>query len=240
MNTFSRVLFALLFTVVIAIFAFFNFNKYSKTAMEETSESIQFLALGDSYTIGEKVEYAERWPVQLRRALIANKKMTIDSVTFIAKTGWTTDELMAGIDAAQIEGNTYDWVSLSIGVNNQYRGRDTTEYRLELRSLIDRALAFANNDTNRLFLVNIPDWGVTPFAAKMERDEKQVGIQIDAFNQIMREEAARANLVYVDINGISKQAKFDANLVAEDGLHPSAAMYSQWVIEILNHVDFTR
>lgn len=239
MNTIARIIFIVLFVLSMGIFAFFNYNKYSRSTMESDAKPIKFLALGDSYTIGESVEYLERWPIQLRRALIASKKLTIDSVEIIAKTGWTTDELNNGIDEAAIDGNTYDWVSLSIGVNNQYRGRDTTEYRIELRSLIERALTFANNDTNRLILVNIPDWGVTPFANKMGRDEQQVGIQIDAFNHIMWEEAERAKVKYIDINELSKRAKMDPSLIAEDGLHPSAAMYALWVIEIMNQVDFT-
>ena len=240
MTTLSRILFAVLFIAVMAMYAFFNFNRHSNSILENEPNPIQYLALGDSYTIGESVSELERWPTQLQRALIANRKLRIDTVLIIAETGWTTDELNVGIDTAKIEGNTYDWVSLSIGVNNQYRGNDTTEYRVELRALIERALAFANNDTNRFFLVNIPDWGFTPFAAEKERDEKIVGQEIETFNQIMRDEAAKAKLAYVDINVISKLAKMDPSLTAEDGLHPSGAMYAQWVIEILNSVDFTR
>lgn len=240
MTSLSRIIFIIFVVLSIGMFAYFNYNQYSKTTMEIENKPVTFLALGDSYTIGESVEYLERWPIQLRRALIASKKLTIDSVQIIAKTGWTTDELNVGIDAEQIDGTTYDWVSLSIGVNNQYRGKDTTEYRVELRALIDRALAFADQKKERLFLVNIPDWGVTPFAKKMDRDEQQVGIQIDAFNQIMREEADLAGLAYVDINEISKGAKFDPSLIAEDGLHPSGKMYALWVVEIIKYIDFIR
>jgi lysophospholipase L1-like esterase len=162
--------------------------------------------------------------------------LVVEQVIFIATTGWTTDELIKGMDDAKIDDQRFDLVSLSIGVNNQYRGRDTAEYRIQLKELIDRALVLAENKTERLFLMSIPDWGVTPFATNNGRNAEQVGKEIDQFNQIMKEEAALYGLYYEDINPISKEAASNSALVANDGLHPSGEMYTLWVKQLMeNH-----
>jgi len=176
-----------------------------------------YLALGDSYTIGESVPEAERFPNQLARALkIANPEI-------IAKTGWTTDELNAAIDAAKPKG-PYKLVTLLIGVNNQYRGRDAEEYRGEFAALLERAIGFAGGDAKRVIVISIPDWGVTPFADG--RDRATIGAEIDRYNAVNREETRRAGAHYVDITPVSREKK---SLVADDGLHPSGAMYAEWV-----------
>ena len=176
----------------------------------------RFLALGDSYTIGEGVAESERWPV----LLAARDGFAPPEI--IAQTGWTTDELSAAIDVAAPRG-PYDLVSLLIGVNNQYRGRDAEEYRREFAALLGRAIGFAGGDPSRVLVVSIPDWGVTPFAEG--RDRAQIAEEIDRYNAINREEAARTRARYADITGISRQF---ANELAADGLHPSGAMYRRW------------
>lgn len=186
-------------------------------------ERPRFLALGDSYTIGEAVGERERWPVVLA------KKLDLADPIIIARTGWTTDELSAAIDAARPAG-PFDLVTLLIGVNNQYRGRSAAEYRREFASLLERAIAFGGGDARRVVVVSIPDWGVTPFAA--DRDRAAIAGEIDQFNAINREEAARAGARYVDVTTISRRAATDASLNASDGLHPSAEMYRQWVAVI--------
>jgi lysophospholipase L1-like esterase/phosphohistidine phosphatase SixA len=189
----------------------------------------RFLALGDSYTIGESVVAAERWPVQLAAAL-HSKGVEVGEPQIIAKTGWTTDELNAAIDAAKPEG-TYDLVTLLIGVNNQYRGRDAEQYRREFAALLRRAIGFAGGKAGQVVVVSIPDWGVTPFAKG--RDRAKIAREIDQFNAINREEAAGAGARYADVTPISRRAPAEPNLVAGDGLHPSAAMYTEWVGVIL-------
>jgi lysophospholipase L1-like esterase len=184
----------------------------------------RFLALGDSYTIGEAVSETERWPVVLA------KKLNLADPMIIAKTGWTTDELNAAIDVAR-PGGPFDLVTLLIGVNNQYRGRSAEEYRSEFVALLGRAIAFAGGDAGRVVVVSIPDWGVTPFAA--DRDRVKIAREIDQFNAINREEAARAGAHYADVTAISRGAATDPALTASDGLHPSAKMYQQWVDVIL-------
>ena len=187
------------------------------------------LALGDSYTIGESVAIADRWPNQLARALRA-KGTAVADPEIIARTGWTTDELSSAIDAAKPHG-PYALVTLLIGVNNQYRGRSAEQYRKEFAALLQRAVAFAGGDAKRVVVVSIPDWGVTPFASG--RDRATIAAAIDHFNAVAHEESNRAGAHFADVTPASRHAATDATLVAPDGLHPSAAMYAQWVKAIL-------
>jgi lysophospholipase L1-like esterase len=195
----------------------------------------RYLALGDSYTIGESVPEKERWPNQLEDLLGQEGHAT--DVTIIARTGWTTDELWQGIQAREIS-PPYDMVSLLIGVNNQYRGRDIEEYREQFVFLLNKSTEYAGGDANRVIVLSIPDWGVTPFAG--DRDAKKIAQEIDRFNSINREETEKTGAHYIDITPISRQAVNDPALVAGDGLHPSGKMYAEWaklalpnVLEIL-------
>jgi lysophospholipase L1-like esterase len=190
---------------------------------------VRFLALGDSYTIGEGVAADERWPVQLAARMRA-EGVPMDDPTIIATTGWTTNELAAGIARATPTGS-YDLVSLLIGVNNQYRGRDRKEYRQQFAALLEQAIAFAGGDPQRVIVLSIPDWGVTPFAAS--RHAERVTGEINAFNTINAEETARLGARYVDITPLSRQAAADLTLLADDGLHPSGTMYTAWTELVL-------
>jgi len=189
-----------------------------------------FLALGDSYTIGEGVAVDGRWPARLA-GLLRDGGVAIGEPRIVATTGWTTDELDAGIDAAQAQspiGQDHALVSLLVGVNNQYRGRPLDEFRIQFAALLQRAIAFAGGEPQRVLVLAIPDWGVTPFAVAQSRDPAVVAAQIDAFNAVCREEAARAGAHWVDIAPISRERGGEAGMLAEDGLHPSAAMYALW------------
>lgn len=185
----------------------------------------RILCLGDSYTIGESVAPTERWPVQLALRL-REQGVPVSDPEIIAQTGWTTDELNGAIDEAKPKG-PYDLVTLLIGVNNQYRGRGAEEYRQEFRSLLERAIGFAGGRPNRVIVLSIPDWGVTPFAAG--RDRGRIAREIDEFNRINKEEARRAWARYVDITPASREAARSPALTAGDGLHPSGEMYRRWV-----------
>jgi lysophospholipase L1-like esterase len=196
----------------------------SMTATPSSTQSIRYLALGDSYTIGESVAENERWPSQLA-AMFAEKNIQTE-VTIIARTGWTTDELWQGIQANTPQG-TYDLVSLLIGVNDQYRGSNVEDYRGQFRFLLKKSIEYAGGDANHVIVLSIPDWGVTPFAA--DRDHEQIAKDIDVFNSVNREEAESVGVHYVDITPISRQALNDSALVAFDGLHPSGKMYKLWV-----------
>jgi lysophospholipase L1-like esterase len=182
----------------------------------------RYFAIGDSYTIGESVTAAERFPHQLAREL------DLPEPLIVAKTGWTTDELSNALDTIRVAG-PYDLVTLLIGVNNQYRGRDAEQYRVEFAELLRRAINFAGDNPKKVIVVSIPDWGVTPFAEG--RDRAKIAAEIDRYNAINREEAAKAGARYVDITPISRGN--DPALVAGDGLHPSAKQYTEWVKLIL-------
>ena len=184
-----------------------------------------FLALGDSYTIGEGVAEDGRWPVQLVARLRA-AHIEAQAPRIIATTGWTTDELSAAMDAADLVPR-YGLVTLLIGVNNQYRGRSQAEYREQFLALLERAIALAG-DARRVVVVSSPDWGVTPFAEG--RDRAAIAHEIDAFNAIARDEAHRAFARWVDVTGISRA---HAGEVVDDGLHPSARQYARWADAIL-------
>jgi len=182
---------------------------------------MRFLALGDSYTIGEGVTPAERWPVQLA-ALLRAKGVALDEPEIVARTGWTADELKAGIAAAGPRG-PFDLVTLLIGVNDQYRGHPVEGFRPSFRALLAQAVGFAGGDAHRVLVVSIPDWGATPFAAG--RDRARVAREIDAFNAVSREEAARAGVRTLDVTG-STRAHPEEHV--DDGLHPSGRQYRRW------------
>lgn len=187
----------------------------------------RYLALGDSYTIGEGVEPAENFPQQLA-ARLRGEGFSVADPEIIARTGWTTDELRAGIRERAPRG-PYDLVTLLIGVNNQYRGRDTETYRAEFAELLELAIAFAGNRPQRVVVLSIPDWGVTPFA----QGRANVGAEIERFNAVNRAETLSLGAHYIDIMPDSRRARHDATLIASDGLHPSAKMYRAWVEQLL-------
>lgn len=185
-----------------------------------------FLALGDSYTIGEGVPANESWPMQLTARLRAGG-IAIDDPQIIALTGWTTDELSAAMDATTLH-PPYSLVTLSIGVNNQYRGRPLAEYREQFRALLARTIALAGGEAPHVIVVSIPDWGVTPYARGEGRDARQVATQIDAFNAVARAETDSAHANWIDVTGISRDAQ-TRHLLTADGLHPSSPQYARWV-----------
>jgi len=213
------------FFFLILFFFFYQCNENPSTEMKTMS----FLALGDSYTIGESVLPLERFPNILYQKM-NQEGILLSEPRIIAKTGWTTDELAGAIAQSNLNDSVFSMVSLLIGVNNQYRGRDTANYRIEFTDLLEKAISFAANKADRVIVLSIPDWGVTPFAAN--RDTLLIAAQIDAFNLINREISKKYGVYYVDITDISRLAKMQANLIAADGLHPSPLMYQMWVDKI--------
>lgn len=201
----------------------------AQVSSENHATPLRILSLGDSYTIGENAAADERWPVQLA-GLIEQRGLSVAEPLLIAQTGWTTDELAAAIQRADPQG-LFALVTLLIGVNNQYRGRDLEEYRAQFRSLLEQAIAFAGGDPGAVIVLSIPDWGVAPFAAG--RDRTQIGIEIDRFNAVNRAESEQAGVRYVDVTHLSRQAAGDPALTAPDGLHPSGKMYRLWAEQAL-------
>lgn len=197
------------------------------------SVPVKFLALGDSYTIGEGVDPDERWPVQLATALRA-RGVAIAHPHIIAKSGWSTDELLAAIDEEAAQGKLeppYALASLQIGVNNQYRGRGVDEFRAEFCVLLDLALAFAGGEPSHVLVLSIPDWGVTPFAQSAGRDRDQIAREIDDYNATAESVCRSRRVHWVDITDLTRHPDHSQWLVA-DGLHPAAEMYRLWVERI--------
>ena len=192
---------------------------------------LSYLALGDSYTIGEGVDVAGRWPVQLAAALRTHG-IAIADPRIIATTGWTTDELWAAMDAAEPLG-AWDFVSLLIGVNNQYRGRSVDDYVGEFHRLLRRVIALAGDRVDRVLVLSIPDWGVTPFAVASGRDREAIAADLDAYNAAARDLCEAHGVAFVDITGISRDRGGTAEMLADDGLHPSATQYARWAAAAL-------
>lgn len=188
-------------------------------------DPLNYLALGDSYTIGESVTIFDRWPVQLSDAI--QEEFNFDSVRvdIIARTGWTTTELLSGIMDQYDENIDYNLVSLLIGVNNQYRGYDIEGYEPEVRDLLDFALSVVDNDASRVFILSIPDYSFTP----SHSNRTEVSGEIDAYNAVMQELARSYGITYIDVTAISRKGLDQPDLVAFDGLHPSGKQYAQWV-----------
>lgn len=191
----------------------------------------RFLALGDSYTIGEGVAESARWPVQLT-ALLRAEDLALADPEIIATTGWTTDELQAGIAAAAPTG-PFALVSLGIGVNNQYRGRPLDEYGEQFAAVLAQAIDYAGGNPARVIVLSIPDWGLTPYARQQSRDAGVVAREINAFNAEAAGRCGEAGVVFIDITTDSRDQAGDPAMLADDGLHPSALMYAHWARQAL-------
>ncbi len=200
--------------------------------MATDPHALTYLALGDSYTIGEGIASADRWPVRLTLAL-RGEGVPLEFPRTLATTGWTTDELSAAMDRATPPLGVYEFVSLLVGVNNQYRGRSAADYRGEFLGLLQRAIALAGDRAARVMVLSIPDWGVTPFAERDARDAATIASELDAYNAVAAELCEAHGVAFVDITGISREHGGDPSMLVEDGLHPSAAMYGLWVRQAL-------
>lgn len=206
---------------------------YSQELKIEKTKT-QYLALGDSYTIGESVDEKYSWPIQLKFNLFnSDSNTSLDSVRIIAKTGWTTSDLLNYISNIKIN-NNYDLVSLLIGVNNQFRGYDTNIYEKEFEKLLIKSIGFANSNFSNVFVLSIPDYGVTPFGKL--RDSEKIKSEINLYNEINYKISKKYGVLYFDITDISRLAEFDSTLLADDMLHPSKKMYNLWVEKIVDQV----
>jgi lysophospholipase L1-like esterase len=190
-----------------------------------------YLALGDSYTIGEQVPFYENFPNQTIQLLRKHFKSThhFSAAEIMAKTGWTTDELLHQMSETAFLPK-YDFVSLLIGVNNQYRGLAIENFKTEFTLLLQKAIAFSGGNNKHVFVLSIPDWGVTPFAA--DRDANKIATEIDAYNSICKEIAEQNNCYFIDITTSQRQDGANAEFLAEDKLHPSGKEYGKWAEQL--------
>jgi lysophospholipase L1-like esterase len=191
-----------------------------------------YLALGDSYTIGEQVPFAENFPDQTVQ-LLRKSGFAFYAAEIIAKTGWTTDELSNAIENT-FTLETYDFVSLLIGVNNQYRGRSASEFKIEFENLLQTAIQFAGNGPYRVFVLSIPDWGVTPFAEG--RNRKQVAEEIDAYNYICKTSSEQFQTNFINITSSQREDGNKIEFLAADGLHPSGKEYKKWAVKLADAI----
>lgn len=198
-------------------------------------QQFSYLALGDSYTIGESVIQEKTFPYQLK-TLLTDQGLDLGDPVVIATTGWTTDELANAIEEAQLE-DQYELVTLLIGVNNQYRGYPVERYKAEFSDLLDQAISFSRKGKSNVFVISIPDWGVSPYGLNSGRDLEVVANEIDLFNRVKKEITIAAGVKYIDITPISRRGLLEPDLVAEDGLHPSAEMYTEWVKVLLPEIE---
>src|SRR5688572_7425909 len=223
-------------TPIILIILFLFVVSSTANAQSLTIEDpIRFLALGDSYTIGQNVQTDGRWPVQLADSL-EQRGFIIDTLTIIATTGWRTDNLINAIKNKNLEDKNYNLVSLLIGVNNQYQGRPFSQYVNEFPALVDSAIRYAGGDRSHVFIVSIPDYAYTPFGQQSGNPD-QISEEIDQYNEYSRHVADSLQITYFDITPISQLGLVNPSYVASDGLHPSGIQYTEWVKLMLAHID---
>ena len=193
---------------------------------------MKYLALGDSYTIGEQVDYKLNFPNQVVQ-LMQQHGQPLELSHLIAKTGWTTDELNAAISQIQPD-YQHDWVTLLIGVNNQYRQRSVEEYSWQFYALLQQSILFAKSMPNRVIVLSIPDWGMTPFNA--ERPSNEVSAEIDEFNAVNKKITLQNGCQYIDITTSTREHATDTNYLAPDLLHYSEKEYGLWATKIVTTI----
>lgn len=222
------------------LFSFFTlllcFAMSTSCLSQDQPTSLSYLALGDSYTIGEGVDFGDRYPLQLVREWNKTATIPFTSPLIIAKTGWTVDELEAGILATPTEAEGYDLVTLLIGVNNQYRGRSVESFEVDFEKMLQRAIAFARGKKEHVLVVSIPDWGVTPFARQKGVDPDQVAKEINGYNRAKKAICKTYGVIFIDITDDYRMEGALPEGVVEDQLHPSKIIYGQWMGKLLTEL----
>lgn len=226
-------LFVVILTVILAALAACKEDTPTPSIAQQPTDATQklsYLALGDSYTIGEGVPAADQWGMQLA-GLLREGGISVANPVTIARTGWTTSELAAAVAAANLD-PAYDMVSLLIGVNNQYRGQSLTNYRKEFKELLQTSIRLAKGTPANVVVLSIPDWGATPFG--QNRDRAKIANEIDAFNAVAREEAQAAGVAFINITPLTREKGSDWSYLASDGLHYSGKMHREWALLALS------
>ncbi|GAA4272216.1 SGNH/GDSL hydrolase family protein [Aquimarina gracilis] len=223
-------------SVILVLFCCCSSNDESpvqKPEGEQENEQVKnfsFLALGDSYTIGQGVEQDQSWPFQLKSSTQASKKR-IETLTVIARTGWTTGNLLNAID--EQSPSNHDLVSLLIGVNNQYQRGSFSKFQEEFNTLLDIAIDLAQSN-KKVMVISIPDYGVTPFGAS---NSQTIAEELDTYNAYIKQQCVATEVVFVDVTTISRNLGASENALASDNLHPSGYQYNLWVEKMLPVVE---
>ncbi len=226
----------LLILCILVFFSCSNPKSDSTAQMGDTKRPLKYLALGDSYTIGEGVPKQGRYPNQLVKRLKDELNLNINQPVIIAKTGWTVDELQKGIERSKSITPPYDLVTLLIGVNNQYRGKDVEQFKIEFEKMLLQSIGFAGNLPNHVIVLSIPDWGVTPFAVEKKSDQLKVANEIDAFNLAKKEICKQYGVFFIDITEHYRMVGGRPDMVVEDKLHPSSVIYTFWAEKLFDQV----
>jgi lysophospholipase L1-like esterase len=203
-----------------------HFHLFTNIQMDQHTYS--YLALGDSYTIGEGLAISESFPYQAVQ-LLRQSGYAFCAPEIVAKTGWTTDELLRAVSNINLQ-TPYDFVSVLIGVNNQYRGRSAEEYATQFETILQLSITYSDNNPSRVFVLSIPDWGATPFAEDQKR--KEIAEAVDEFNLVNKKITFQYSGNYIDITPGTRETLFDNSLLTSDHLHPSAKLYARWAAEI--------
>jgi lysophospholipase L1-like esterase len=212
------------------------FNLFISITAYMQNKPLRYLAIGDSYTIGESVPLSKNFPNQTA-AFLQKAGIITEAPTIIAKTGWTTDELQDKLSKVRLA-VPFDFVTLLIGVNNQYRGRSSEEYAIQFEELLQQAIGYAGGNTKHVIVLSIPDWGVTPFAEKLvnaeaaEIQQKKIAREIDLYNSVNERISKQYKVHYINITPFTREAATDKTLLAEDGLHPSGKDYARWAEKV--------
>lgn len=221
--------------------SFFAYEQYKIVPEKDiiskmNTRPLTYLALGDSYTIGEGVPEKDRYPNQLVAKLNTETNQEWTNAEIIAKTGWTVDELDEGINNSTLIHNSYDLVTLLIGVNNQYRGRAVEVYKAEFEQMLLRAIVFAGNLPKHVVVLSIPDWGITPFANEKRSDRKKIASEIDAYNLAQKNVCDQYGVFFIDITEDYRATGNQPEMYVEDNLHPSGKVYARWTQKLFEHV----
>ena len=197
-------------------------------------DGVHILFLGDSYTIGQSISPDERFPEQTI-SLLEKKEIACSEPVIIARTGWATQNLIHAIEQKNLQ-QQFDFVTLLIGVNDQYQGISSDTYEKNFTALLQTAIGYAHHDPSRVIVISIPDYSVTPFAQDEEKTASEIAAEIDLLNAINLRIAKQNDVKYINITEISRKAKDDLSLLADDGLHPSAKMYAEWASLIAGEI----